>query len=340
MKTIHWFVIIVGFATSCSTESYKPPSNENIQHDDTIHGIVLKNYLQSKRSQFIFYTQYGIIGDPLIEGPTIQLLDTTDAHIIYARINRGKGPRELLSPLGEGFNPTNNLFSVSDYGKRQINNYRVSDTGLALVNEINVKDINTFCTRNISDTLTVMLTSSPDQSIILINNKAEVIDRIPYQILNIEGLNYKRYHYPSVIDLSRKHKIIVAADLHLPSIMAFSYAHNKLELLWKKMVFKPHYIIKNNWRWVTDENRGGFESLAVTDKYIYVTYYGVTGTEWENRIHTKFNEVTLLIFDLEGNLVRTVLLDHNVVTFTVSPDDRVLYGVIERPDRLIVKFEL
>ena len=154
-------------------------------------------------------------------------------------------------------------------------------------------------------------------------------------------MDYKKYHYPSVIDISRKNKIIVAADLHLPSIIAFSYVDNKLELLWKKMIFKPHYIIKNNWRWVIpDKNRGGFERLVVTDKYIYVTYYGVTGAEWEKRVHTKFNEVTLLIFDFDGNLVKSVLLDYNVVTFTVSPDDRVLYGVIERPDRLIVKFEL
>ncbi|MBV2246159.1 MAG: TolB-like 6-bladed beta-propeller domain-containing protein [Lentimicrobium sp.] len=339
MKKLCWFIFILGLVISCSTGTNNSRTT-NIQHDDTLHGVVLKNYLHSKNSQYIFHTPYGIIGVPLTEGPTIQLLDTTDAHIIYARINSGKGPRELLSPLAEGFNPTNNMFSVSDYGKKQINNYRVSDTGLALVNEVNVNNINTFCTRNISDTLIAVLSSSPDQSLLLINDRAEVIDKIPYRILDIKGLNYNRKHHPSEIDLSRKNKIIVAADYHLPSIMAFSYVNNKLELLWKKMIFEPDYTIKNNWHWVTDEDRGGFERLVVTDKYIYVTYYGVTTLEWEKGIQTKFNEITLLIFDLDGNLVRTVLLDHNVVTFTVSPDDRVLYGVIERPDRLIVKFEL
>ena len=340
MKNLAWVLFILGLITSCSSGRNNPVNTDNIPHNDTLHGVVLSNYLQSKKSQRIFYTPFGIIGVPLTEGPTIQLLDTTDAHIIYSRINSGKGPGELLSSLGEGYNPTNCLFSVSDYGKMQINNYRVSDTGLALVNEINYGNINVFSIRNISDNLIAILTAMPYQSLMLINDKAEILNQIPYQILEIEGLNYKRYHYPSIIDISRKHKIIIAADLHLPSIMAYSYADNKLHLLWKKMVFEPYYTIKNNWRWVTDKNRGGFNDLAVTDQYIYVTYYGITGAEWDKGVHKKMNEVTLLIFDLDGNQVRSVMLDHNITTFTVSPDDRVLYGVIERPDYLIVKFEL
>ncbi|MFA6949645.1 MAG: hypothetical protein WCQ70_03070 [Lentimicrobiaceae bacterium] len=52
------------------------------------------------------------------------------------------------------------------------------------------------------------------------------------------------------------------------------------------------------------------------------------------------NEITLLVFDYEGNMVKCLLLDKNVMTFTVTPDDRVLYGVIEKPDRLIVKYKL
>ncbi len=342
MKKINLFIIILVLLSSCSTGTIKYPNNENIYHDDTLHGVVLENYIQLKLPQIIYHTPVGFICTSISYGPVIHLLDTLDAHIIYSRINSGKGPKELLSPQGQGYNPINHQFTVTDVGKMQINNYHVSDTGLALVNEIFLgsKFAIPISSRSISDTLIAVLTAMPNQSIMLINDKAEIIDQIPYRILDIEGLNYKKYHYPSSIDISRKNKIIVAADPHLPSIMAYSYVDNKLQLLWKKMVFEPDYIIKNNWRWITDKNRGGFEALTVTDHYIYVTYYGITNAEWKNEVHKKMNEVTLLIFDLDGNLVRSVLLDHNVGDLAVSPDDRVLYGVIERPDYLIVKFEL
>ncbi len=322
MKILTWTFIILALLSSCTSGTNKPSYNENIQHDDTLHGVVLENYIETRIPSYIFHTSVGIICTSENDGPAIQLLDTLDAHVIYSRIRTGKGPKELLTPYGEGYNFTNRIFTVSDHGKMQINNYRVSDTGLALVNKISYGNINVFSHKNISDTLIAVLTAMPDQSLMLMNENASIINQIPYQILDIEGLNYKRYHYPSVIDISRKHKIIIAADLHLPSIMAYSYIDNRLQLLWKKMIFEPDYIIKNNWRWLTDKNRGGFKDLAVTDQYIYVTYY------------------TLLIFDLDGNQVRSVMLDHNITTFTVSPDDRVLYGVIERPDYLIVKFEL
>ena len=107
------------------------------------------------------------------------------------------------------------------------------------------------------------------------------------------------------------------------------------------MIFKPYYTFKNNWRWVIpDKNRGGFENLEVSDNYIYVTYYGIKSGDWEKQINRDFDEITLLVFDFKGNLVKSILLDKNVFTYTVSKDDRILYGMIERPDRLIVKYPL
>ncbi len=342
MKKIFWFFTILTLFSSCSSVTNKPSYNENIKHDDTLHGVVLENYINIKQPQYIYHTPVGFICISLTGDPVINLIDTLDAHIIYSRINSGKGPKELLSPIGQGYNPLNQQFTVTDIGKMQINNYHVSDTGLALLNEIVLgnKFATPICSRNISDTLIAVLTAMPDQSLMLINDKAKVIDQIPYQILDIEGLNYKRNYDPSRIDISRKHKIIVAADPYLPSIMAYSYVDNKLQLLWKKMVFEPDYIIKNNWRWITDKNRGGFETLTVTDNFIYATYYGINRAEYDKGLHKKMNEVTLLIFDLDGNLVRSLLLDHNLDNLAISPDDRVLYGILDRPDYLIVKFEL
>lgn len=56
--------------------------------------------------------------------------------------------------------------------------------------------------------------------------------------------------------------------------------------------------------------------------------------------HKEIETTRLMIFDFAGNLVKELTLDHNVDYITVLPDDRVLYGITERPDRFIVKYHL
>lgn len=326
--------------SSCNS-SDQDKTSVVLSHDDTLTGIILPEYVRSEFPKNIFYTPYGIICAPETEQGVIQLLDTTDGHAIYSRVKNGKGPEELITSLGQGFNNQTNEFCVLDIGKNQINNYRVSDTGLMLRSYIKYKQIYAHSVRSISDSSTAILTSTPDQSVVIINEEGVVIEQLPYRLFKEPGLNYARYFEPSVIDVSRKNKVIVVAANHLPSLTAYSYENGKLALLWSKMIFKPYYTFKNNWRWIIpDKNRGGFEQMVVSDNYIYVTYYGIKSEDWEKQIYRNFEEITLLVFNLQGTLVRTILLDKNVSTFTVSPDDRVLYGMIEKPDRLIVKYNL
>lgn len=275
------------------------------------------------------------------EKGVIELLDTIDGHAIYSRVKNGKGPQELISSLGQGFNEVTNEFSVLDISKTQINNYKISDTGLLLSSYIKYNNLYPQSIRNLSDSTTVMLTAMPNQSVLLLDKNGRIKDQVQYRLFDEAGLNYDRYFEPAVLDVSRKNKIIVVAANHLPSLSLYSYEIDKLKLLWTKMIFKPYYTFKNNWRWVIpDKNRGGFENLEVSDNYIYVTYYGIKSGDWEKQINRDFDEITLLVFDFKGNLFKSILLDKNVFTYTVSKDDRILYGMIERPDRLIVKYNL
>ena len=153
--------------------------------------------------------------------------------------------------------------------------------------------------------------------------------------------DYKQKQVLSQSEVNYKLALIIGYTNHLPSLSLYSYENDKLKLLWTKMIFKPYYTFKNNWRWVIpDKNRGGFENLEVSDNYIYVTYYGIKSGDWEKQINRDFDEITLLVFDFKGNLVKSILLYKNVFTYTETKDDRILYGMIERPDRLIVKYKL
>lgn len=344
MKQIY-ITIIISLLTvlfSCSWNSSDSTQTCIVPtHNDTLTGRILKEYVRAKFPKNIFYTPFGIICAPETENGVIQLLDTTDGHTIYSRVKNGKGPEELISSLGQGFNNETNEFCVLDIGKNQINNYKVSDTGLVLSSYTKYSQLYAHSVRNISDTSTAILTSMPDQSVLIVNGKGVIKDQIPHRLFDEPGLNYARYFEPSVIDVSRKNKIIVVAANHLPSLTSYTYQNNELKLLWRKMIFKPYYTFKNNWRWIIpDKNRGGFEQLAVSDNFIYVTYYGIKSGDWEKQIYRDFNQITLLVFDLHGNFVTSILLDQNISTFTVSADDRVLYGMIEKPDRLLVEYHL
>lgn len=330
------------FSISCSQHK-KNGANVIVdaKYDDTLKAEVLPEYIRSKGPVGVYYSPEGLLSVTGSRNGIIQLLDTTDGHAIFKKIMEGKGPNELLDPVANGYNKSYHAFSVYDNGKKQIINYLTSDTGVSLMNRVDIGNLNVASIQCISDSTSCILTSMPDQSLLLIDNDGKVISGLPYNILPDKGIDNSMYYYPSVIDVSLKNQMVVAADLHLPSISLYSFKDNKMVQLWQKMVFKPHYIIKKNWRWVIpDKNRGGFEWLSVTDKYIYVIYYGITSGDHDKLLFQDLNEITLLIFDYEGNMVKCLLLDQNVMTFTVTPDDRVLYGVIEKPDRLIVKYKL
>jgi hypothetical protein len=331
-----FFVLLIGCNSNNAVHDIE---STTIGYDDTLFGELLPEPILSKTPISIFISPYGLLGVPSVSSGVIQLIDTLTGKVLVAQYNIGKASDELLDPLGMDFNPENSTLCVWDISKQIINLYKVSEQGFHLFRTQSYSGIHPSVIRNASDSMDIILTSLPDQALLILNHN-KIKSSVPYRILAELNLDYYNFYNPSEIDVSIKQKLIFAADPYLPYLAAFTFNNNQIEKLWEKMVFKPSYRIKNRWRWINDNNRGGFHSISVSNRFIYVPYYGVTKVEWEQGLHKKLEQLTLFVFDFDGNLVKTVLLDYNPSVIAVTPDDRVIYGLLERPDRYIVKFSL
>lgn len=342
MKLI--FIILAIFITIGCKSNYKSDGKSDSRklfshHDDTLIGEVLQTPIWSKKPVGVSVSPYGLLAAPAFSDGVVAIYDTTSGKLITSQFKMGKGPDEFIDPIEMGYKYGDSTFCVWDLGKLSINLYKVSEKGFSKIRSFQYNGINPSELRSVSDSTDVILTSIPNQSIILMD-KNGTLDAIPYRVLNEPNLDYTRCYNSSGIDTSEKNKLLFIAASHLPFISCYSYAGNRIVKLWDKMVFKPDFEIANGWIKLNKEGFMGFDRIRVSDKFIYLSHQEITFSDWLEDKDKNLTQITLLIFDFDGNLVKTYLLDRNLELFTVTPDDRILYGTIKKPDYYIVKYHL
>ena len=195
--------------------------------------------------------------------------------------------------------------------------------------------------KSITDSTYVALSVFPNQSIGIINNKGEYLDKLLHKVINDDDLDYERHLFSSSITLSYDKKYVAAADGHFPWIALYTINNNKLILKWKKMVFKSNYYIRNKWLKIDEGQILGFENVKMTDKYIYVCTQGEKYRNRSNRTEVIRQKHTyLLTFNLDGELINSSVLDKFFRVFDVTPDDKYLYAVTDDPDLYVIKYTL
>ncbi len=339
--------MLIGFAAiiiiffSCNTKNTKQVDavfNKDLKAD-TLVGEVLTYPLISKSPVAIHYSPSGLFSVTKVKNNIVQLIDTNTGKPTIAQYNEGKADDEFLGAVSMDYNPVNSTYCIVDIYKQRISLLGIENNQFNLVNYIDYSGITPSVVRNITDSSCVILTSIPYQAL-LIYDKHGIKSQIPYRIIDEPDLDYFKYYYPSEIDLCTKEQLIVAADPYLPYVAAFSYKGDSIVKLWDKMVFKPKYSFRKRWRYIENESCLGFDCMAVSDKFIYLTYFGISSEQWNQGVQKNLKYIRLMIFDFNGNFVNHFFLDHSITFFSVTPDDRVLYGLKENPDRYIVKYHL
>ncbi|KQC02757.1 BF3164 family lipoprotein [Pedobacter sp. Hv1] len=79
---------------------------------------------------------------------------------------------------------------------------------------------------------------------------------------------------------------------------------------------------KYNYMEKTDETKKAFIAGAVTDKYIYLAYSGISHTKKTDWSYAKF----VYVYDWDGNPVKKLNLDRRISGLTVSQDDKTMYS--------------
>ncbi len=309
--------------------------------EDTLAGEVLQKAINVNNAFMnISYSESGIILVNRTGKGFIKLFDTLNGECISEAGKIGNGPGEYLSPVGFCYNKISKKYYFTDNYKNLVGVAQIKNNEIELVNKINLNyKVSCFC--SLSDSLHATLSVFDGHYLSLINNKGVSYHKEPHRLFDIESLDYTSHKYSSIIKNIEPSKILIVSDINFPIVRAYSYIDNKLTLKWSKEFYKSYYTIKNQ-RLSIDRNRHilSFHSITTSNKYIYLLTYGITVNGLINRDNVKNGKTIMLTLDLNGNILKTTLLDKCIHNATVSPDDRILYGITSDPDIYLVKFKL
>jgi len=335
-------VIILFFIISCNSNKKNfPELSSKYIFDDTLTGEVLPKVIKIEHPfRKIYYTKFGILMTNKFGSGFIQLYDTLNGGRITEEGKLGNGPGEYINPVATSYNPVFNAFIFRDFHKGVIGTAIIGEKKIEIFDNLKFNNkIVEAC--NLNDSLFVALSVFDGHYLSLVSKKGGIYDKIPHRLFKIESLDYTSHHYSSIIENIEKSKTFIISDINFPIVKAYTFNNNKLNLIWSIEFYKSFYSIKNG-RLIIDRDRHilSFHSITTSEKYIYLLTYGITANGLINRDNVKIGKTTMLVLDLNGKLIRTILLDKCIHSASVSPDDRVLYGLTSNPDILLVKYKL
>lgn len=271
----------------------------------------------------------------------IQLIDKQSGKVITSMGNIGRGPDELISPSGQHFNRSNNKLYISDNYLKKLFIYKITNDSIELIDKLNIPTdffLNRF--KSINDSLFVAINYYPHQSIHLLNNKWDTINKISYKSFdNPEITQYENNKRDNIMmDIMPDKKLIIIADSDMPLIKAYSYHNNQLKLVWEKMLDEPYYLVKNGWREIQDNQRNGFINMSVTDDYIYLLSTGKTYGEWIQAFSAAGKGIEyqyLMTFDYKGNHLKSIYLKNPMYNLTVTSKNNSIHGINFDGDKIL-----
>lgn len=150
---------------------------------------------------------------------------------------------------------------------------------------------------------------------------------------NVRGMAYQ-----GPMDINPSQNKLVYATSYAKQLYFFSVEEDKMRLIKEIKESYPQYIpdTSQGVSIVYDKKAPfGFTDVVTTDKFVYALYsgksfeeYGLQDSEGDN----------LLVYNWQGELIRTYKLDVDVSCICVDDRDKIMYAITNNPDPLIVKF--
>lgn len=271
-------------------------------------------------------------------------------------LRRGEGPYELnipkLKQYGDTlymmgiFNGENKIFKVAINEKENIcqpQDWEVErwDTYLSLYDIAPLTHGSYYlaCGRKNEDNERLFLFIPEKDTLIGLGcpfpdeEKADVIDK---------ALIYKSY----IKKHPQRDRFFVCTSDYGRYAFIFDYQNGKLEKVAQPWGVLPAYESKQGKIKLSDDCFLGTRDVAVTEKYIYISFYPYTQKETKERVGNgqNWNDVDkIYVSDWDGDIVKIYQTDVPVRSFVVDKNDRYLYavGAQEEADRdVIFRFEL
>lgn len=340
MKPKNYFVIscLALLLISCSNPNKIIKNYQIFNIKDTLKGEVIPGYLDD--ISMIFYSEFGLILKTKNKRNFLRIYDTSYVKCTTSNGMIGRGPKEYLNPTGRSYNPLTKKFFVMDNYSHCAGVFKIDSSSIKEVYRIPIKDfVGSF--QNLDDSTNVILTIFDGQFLKLINNAGIKLDSIEYRVFNDSNIDYfNHYNNSAIIKIPNK-ELFLIRTAEYPVLDMYSYANNEINHIWKKEVYKSVYKVENSWfKQDRDRHIESFFGYSVSEKHIYLTSHLLTFNKYISIKDFNYGETALFIFDFDGNLIKSVMFDRCIRSFSVKPDDSIIYAIVSDPDLSIVKYKL
>lgn len=313
-KAVSLFLSIIlcwGCSSNLTTEKYQSKRDLTINVHEQIKEIVIEDVLISSLSRMFIINNYLFIVDDKSANEYIHVFNKDNFKYITSTGLKGQGPGEIASIGDIVEDKVNRKFYVSDHGKNRIFSYdldsAITDPAYLPIEKMKMGD-QTFPAKYeyINDTLSIGVTIQRQGN----GNFDPVIGKFNMKTGEIIPMGYtinprvkkKRIFF----DLSIEYGIYVEAYIPHDLITICS-----LDGELKYNIYGPN--------WDTETNGKDYhKNVEICNNRILTLYSGEKGFTADG---SPFYSTKFQVFDLEGNYLKTLETEYNIVYFCYDKDN-------------------
>lgn len=311
----------------------------------------------AEKIKSLSYKEQTVIGIPsqleLIEehlflfrsyGCVAQILTSKEGIQVGCFGQMGQGPGEHISPYFSGYDATNKEMYIWDVSLNRMSCYHpeLPDNPVSFVENNQMKKDQHNLTINFdihyigNEKFVGVVSSGTDLTnyFLLLDKEQKIIQRfgnVPF-LSGLAGLNLTRLMGQMTSLGSR----FVFAAMNYGYIVCYDIStDNEIEKIWEYYLSKPIYENRNGEILFKEENKLGFFDVKMNSKHIFALYRGYDRSRMDEKLLAKH----LLVFDLEGNLLRSFELDKKSVRIAVTEENKI-YALAVETDSEIVQYDL
>lgn len=306
-----------------SCTSNKKPESDRVYHAEKVSTYRLDSTFYVPR-MIHSIDSFLVIGDLKAE-KLYSVFRLGDMNKIFSFGAKGTGPNEYI--FSDGLRRTQSGFYVFDRALLKINELTFSPNQLPTYSYVRITPsfAGLYNLIQTADSSYVALSFSEDYRYVVVKNDSVYPSSIDYpddgincsrvsKSLVYQGNLQKHPRYDKFVFVSYYGQIMEILQLTESGTLEMVSSFNKIY---------PQYVPSESVGFnFMDKNMTGCLSLSVTENYIYQLYSGKEKTDSGRNFSDK-----VLVYDWEGNLVRTLLFEEELSGFCVNDDDTAIYGL-------------
>ena len=311
-------LLLISFCWSCTesseVEKYQDERDNIVNVKDKVKEIVIDDVLIGNIATPLVMGSYLLIEDYKSSDKLVHLFDKKTFKYRASTANKGPGPREIAILGSIGIDEARNKFYVSDHGKLNILTFDLDSVLADPFYEPHVKmKINPrqFPSEYIyaNDTLCISQIITPIGN----NDFKSSVGKWNMCTGKIELM---KYEHPEI----KKKRINFAASMENDIYVEYYYRHDLISIFNLNGDLK-HNIYGPSWKNEADRTNHYRDAIVCKDKII-ASYSGEDSFIEEKNRGNKFNNPKiLLVFDLNGDYIKTLETEYEINSFCYDKDN-------------------